>query len=428
MKLGVKKMKKFFGILILALVALVATNAYAQSLSFTGLEINGKSVLGQDVVLNVERGDIIDISAELKATDDSSGVKLKAWIGGYEYDEIEDVTDIFDVEKGVTYIKELVLEVPEDVDASEDYTLHVEAFDKNDRVKESFVLRVKEQRHALDVYDVLFSPGLTVNAGDDLFARVRVENLGYKTERNIRIEVSVPELGVARAAYLDELVPQTKDDKDTESSASSNELWLPIPSDAPKGNYDLDVVVEYQRGNEVVRDTYTLTVKEGAPTIAEEGLMVNSDVIVQNIAQGKGTAYTVSLANLAENARTFTVDVVGEDAFATARIDPSMVTLQADGTGEVVVYLSVKEDASLGEQSFRVNVNENGRLVKELTLKANVGGVAAAEGDWASVKTGLEIGFIILLIILVILGIVVLISRAGRGRGEAEAPSGETYY
>ena len=424
--MGVKKMmKKLLSILLLSLVvALVSVNtASAANVEIKDVEINGVDVLENtsltNDVPNIERESRIPVRVQLKGLE-SSDVKVKAWIGGYRYDDIEDQTQLFRVEQGVTYTKALTLEIPEDIDASKDYTLHVEVFDGDDRVEQKFVVRVKELLNNLNVFDAVFTPGLSVNAGDNLFVKALIENLGDQKERKVKVLASVPKLGIGDAVFIDELVVERLDNDDTSSHEVTDTLLLQIPENAAPGNYDLLLTVESQRGREINSEKFTLTVGAGS-TLGAQDLIVNPDFVSQTVEPGKGVAYKVSLTNLANNARTFTVSAFAP-GLGDVRVDPSTLTLQADGTGEATVFVATTKNSAAGQNSFTVKVMENGNTVKELSLKAVVAGNAG--GD--SVRNGLLIALIILVIVLVVLGLIVAITKMREN--EPESAEGQTYY
>ena len=132
------------------------------------------------------------------------------------------------------------------------------------------------------------------------------------------------------------------------------------------------------------------------------------------------------MANLGNEAKTFQFGTAGLETWATSRVDPNLVTVQAGSTAEVFVYVSANDGAELGAKTFSLRVLEDGAVVKEATLTANV---VKKVDTLSSVKTGLEVGFIVLLIILVILGLVIAVSKMKGGDDiEEPTPGGETYY
>ena len=417
-------MKKLFGTLILSLIALmVISTVDATGFKISDVEINGVdlSVDSYDnPIVNIEREDSIHLRVNVEGLWDSGDVKLKAWIGGYEYGDVEAQSSTFTVEEGITYTKTLNLEIPEDIDASKDYTLHVEAFDGNDKDEQEFTIRIKEIRHSLKVFDAVFNPGLSVNAGDNLFVKVLVENLGDSVEDKVKVEATIPRLSVSDAAYVDELVREREDDSDTVSSEVTDTLLLQIPGNAAPGNYDLLVNIVSQRGRELVTKKFTLTVGATGMVIGKENLIVNPNLVSQRVNQGSGVAYKLSLANLANEARTFAISV-SAPGLTSVRSDPSTITLAGDGTGEVSVFVGTDKNTAQGDNKIIVRVLESGNTVKELTLNADV--VSAGSN---SVRNGLLVALIILVIILVVLGLVIAITRM-KGN-EAESAEEKTYY
>ncbi len=105
-------------------------------------EVCDIGVVSEGDAVYVERGTSCGIEVYVKGNEEVDNVRIKAWVGGYEYDDIEDRTDVFSVEPGVKYKKYLRLDFPEDMEASDDYTLHVEAYDDDDRYNEDMKMKI----------------------------------------------------------------------------------------------------------------------------------------------------------------------------------------------------------------------------------------------------------------------------------------------
>ena len=116
-------MKKVLSaILGLFLLGVLAIAASASSFEFNDVDINGVDMTA-NTLLYAERGETITIRTEFTSDENVNDVKLRAEIGGYEYEDVEAKTDVFDMEAGVTYYKTLRITLPEDMDASEIYNL-----------------------------------------------------------------------------------------------------------------------------------------------------------------------------------------------------------------------------------------------------------------------------------------------------------------
>jgi len=440
-------MKKLLNVLVFLLVAtLFATSANAQY-NFKDIEVNGVDMAIPPVdtqIVYVERGDNINIRVELSQDFndgailpqlpqfiDVENVKVKAWIGGYEYGDIEYTTEVFDMDPNVIYVKNLALKIPEDINPTDDYTLNIEVYDKDGNKELGYTLRINEQRHSLNFVDVIFNPGLSVRSDQPLFVTTRIENLGDKKEEDVKVSVSIPELGISQRTFINELttfineLTQTDNSDDEESSESTEALFVDLNGVKP-GTYNLVVKAEYNRGHSSIEKTYQLTVKEPLRQAQpRENFIVDVAEKSKDFEAGQGAAYKISLANLGSEARLLTLEVAGVDAWGTARVDPNSMTVEKDSSREAFVYVTAKENAESGNKMFTVRVKDGNTVLKEVQLQANVKGKQIVSPDTTkSLRTGLEIGFVILLIILVILGIILAINKMRGGKEDSE----QTYY
>jgi len=441
-------MKKQFGLLGIVLLVLASlaimpnASAYDNSYYIDHVKVDGTTAdeYGNTAV-EVTRGDTVTLEVWVRggysgdAVDDA---KVKAWIGGYEYDDIEDTSDIFEIEPGVVHKEILRLEIPEDMDVERlndpdvenlGYYLHVKVYDDDNDDENVYTLRIREDRHDVKIEDVIFNPiDLKVEAGKMLYATVWLENIGYKIEKNVDVEISVPELGISARGKIKELATWfDEEEDDDDENIGSVDLFMKIPENAKKGNYDLNVEVIFSNGYDSNLETYTLSVDgKAAPQIKEE-VTISFDTTSQTVEQGKGAVYKVSFANLGADPETFTMDVTGTQGWATVRVDPSSVTIGTDSTAEMYVYVSVNENTAIGTHFFTVNVKSNGDLVDSVNMKTEVTGKSS--DGLSGFKNGLIVAGIILLIILIILGIV-LAARRGSKEEDIEEPSGEgkSYY
>lgn len=417
-------MKKLLCILIALLLGLTVLVSASASNDYTvsDVEIDGLNAIGKTVY--VERDSTLNVDAVLNGTNEVNDVKVKAWIGGYEYDNIEDVIGPFDLEAGVARAIHLKLAIPDDLDASETYTLYIEAYDDVNEYSVSYPVKVEEIRHSLKIQDVIFRPGTTVAPGDYLRAVVRVENLGAKKEEDIKVTVKVPELGISQRDYIDELVAsENTDDSDEETSQSSNEVLVQIPTNAKAGDYEVVVDIEYNRGHDIVSKKSMIHVAGASEENIEA--IISIDSTSKQIAKGTETAYKLMFANLGENSEVYSVSVVGAELWANTRVDPAFITVAPGQTGELFVYLNAKEDAEQGNKMFTVKINSGANTVKEITLNADVTG--EEKTNWGSFKNTLEIAFGVLVALLIILGLVIAFKRPKSGNS-IEEPDEQTYY
>jgi uncharacterized membrane protein len=434
----IDNLKKFSAILVLVLGVLVlSTTALAGSLQVTNFKVEVDDMQGD--IVNVERGQEVPVEVQFTPEFDYSDARVKVWIGGYEYDDVSAVSSIFDAEQGVSYKKTLTITIPEDIaikdseDEKDTYSLKVELYNDDNSYEESFVLRIKEQRHRLVIQDVIMRPGSTVQAGQALFATVRVENLGDKKEEDIKVTVGIADLGIAQKTYIDELTAHEIDNEDEESSMSSEEIYLRIPTDAKTGFYTVKVDVEYSKGHEIVSATGKIFVQgtEEETTETETKAVVGTDATTKTVKQGEEVAYKVMIANMGSKAQMYTLQVSGEKLWASSRMDPTFVKIPAESTGEMYVYIKPNADAQAGKQMFTLKVLAGDSVVDEKTLTADVTAKESATvTQVGSLRNALIIGFGVLVVLLIIIGLIVLFNRMSRDDEAGEIPSseGQAYY
>ena len=402
---------------------------------FTQIEVDGVDVLGGSQKIHVERGSVVEVRSEFKSNINSDRVRVKVWIGGFEFGDVSDRTGIFTVEPGIVYSKTLALEVPEDIELdADDFRLHVEIFD-NEGVsrEETFKLAVRKERHSLNLLDVIFFPSNTVEAGRSLRADVRVENLGEQKEEDILVTVSIPELGVSTKEFIDELVPNEDSvtDDDEETSGSASNLVLFIPDDAKTGEYTVEVKIEFNRGHDVLTEQRKILVEGTGAKITTAEALVSVDFTAQDIGKGSEIPYKIMLANLGDSQLVYSIEVSGTEGWATTRTSSPFISVDSDEAGELVLYVKARDDAVAGPKSFTVKVIADGETIKQLNLNANVAERSLARGGFEEVQRGLLVGFVILVVILIILGLVIAFKRVGEKSGtipEQPEVEGQTYY
>lgn len=422
---------RLLGIFVLMLVGAVALSgiAYAVTATIEEVEIDGTS-MEEVEQLDILRGEDIEVKVVINANEnDLNGVQVEAFIRGYDHsDLIEDITDVFDMKANRTYVKKLKLHIPTriDIDPDDEYTLVILAESREgvfDNLTKNINLGVSADRHLVDIKDIVLNPEREVQAGRALLTTVRIKNYGQKDEDGVKVGVSIPELGVSASDFVDEI--------EAEESTSSEELYMRIPECAEPGNYRVDVVVEYDDGDEEVRDFTSISVVEGdtcapivstKPTSATPKTIITVGAETQDVVQGAGgVVYPITITNAGNAAKVYTVVADGAD-WASFRMSPtSTVLLQPGEAASVFVYVSAKTDAPLGQQMFAVTVSSAGEVLKQMPLKANV---QATGVGVIGLKKGLEIGLIVLVVLLVILGLIIGFNKL---RAEPEEES-KTYY
>ena len=442
-----KAIKKITAILLLIIgLLVVGSAALASDTAFDKVKVDGVSMTNTNTVY-VERGQTVDIYVEWTAGTSASvnreDLKLEAWVSGYDWDDVEDYINLNEMDAGDTVSKTLHITLPEDMDARDAYTLHVALSNKKDiDIEERYNLKISQEKHNLAIDDITLRPS-TVTAGSAVFATVRVENMGYENEENIKVTISIPDLGVSAKDYIDELVTADDDSEDYKMADSTPEMKLAIPSDAKAGTYNLKVTVAYDDGHETVEKTETVNVKavESATTEEVPATLVNIDSSSKEATAGIEVPFKIMVANLGNDVAIYSLEVAGADLWATTRVEPAMVTLPPDATGEMFVYIKPKTDIEAGQHSFTAKIKSGNTIVAEKTLTTDVTGTTSAstatgatttnnQTNFASLKNALVIGFGVLVVLLVILGLIIAFNKMSKDEDE-EVPGnneGQAYY
>jgi len=381
--------------------------------------------------LDLERGQNIPVRVEVTATADAEDIQIEAFISGYEYSDRESVSDathVFDVEANVTYVKRLSLSLPDKVD-EDDYKLRIIITDRNsDEVIQNYKIKVDVPRHNVIIKDVVFSPEGSVPAGRAILTTVRIKNMGEQDEEGIKVKVSIPDLGISAADYIDGL----EDDEST----TSEELYMRIPQCAEAGDYTARIEVEYDEGYEKFVKQMNVEVTEGelcptspsTPGTGSARTIISLSTTSQAIAQGQaGVVYPLTITNANINSRSYTLSIQGVEGWAQAEISPSNTIVLGGGeTGTLYVYVTADDDAAVGEHMFVAKVVSGDTTLKEIGLTASV--TKSAASAWSKVKKALEVALVILVVLLVILGLIIGFSKLrGEREDEGDEP-GQTYY
>lgn len=256
--MSLNSITKWLTTVLLFVIMTSAVHAAALPVTVSSVEIDDQTVtLGSTTKLNIERDQEFEVKVVLSATQDLSNVEVEAFVSGYEYNDVERVhtaTPLFDVKTNTTYTKRLNLRLPSDAD-SDNYKLRLVIADRNsDAIVQNYDLRVDAPRHLLRIDDVsLFSAGHgnQVVAGDPVLANIRVKNLGERTEEDVKVRVSIPELGVTGTRYIDNI----RSDK----SEETGNVYLKLPKCVEPGVYTVKADVSY--------DNYKRSVSDNSQTV-----------------------------------------------------------------------------------------------------------------------------------------------------------------
>ncbi|MBU4351771.1 MAG: hypothetical protein KKA65_04105 [Nanoarchaeota archaeon] len=353
--------KLIFTMLIMLLFAVSFVSATDYSIE--KVAINGLFIENETVALDLGTRAQIDVWVKGFAEKD---VKVKAWISGYEYDDVQDVSETFQVSTDTLYRKELYLNIPQDLRLdNKNYKLYIEVSDKKDYVEKVYSVHIQERIHDIIVQDVIIRPGTMTDAGNTLAVQVRLKNYGKRQEQDVKVEVTIPQLGAYSVTYVDFLDSIDSND----NSESTAFIPLKIPKDAPTGDFQIKVKALYSNLNEETEATRMIYVN-GIDVQAEK--QAGSIVLIsskKDHALKEETEYKVGIANLEKSRKSYTVQITGLDDWANYAIMPASLDVLGEGSGEFLLKV-IPFDSGL--HKFTVKVLEAGVVVKESSYSVDV--------------------------------------------------------
>lgn len=436
--MGGKKMnigKKFSVLSLLFAAVLVLTAGLANAaIDVTTVELNGREVYdtanANNMIRNLGRNNEVEVSVEIVSDVDVRNVEIEAEIQGLEHDsdEASDSTEVFDMVAGVTYVKDMRIELPGRMDDEMTYRLRVRIEDQSGPgVYQDYFIYVDSEMHSMEIKDVLFSPEYEVQAGRALLAEVQLRNNGLRDQDGVKVRVSIPELGVAKTTIMDGV--------DADDTEITEPLFLRIPDCAKAGSYDAMIYVEYHDGDEVMQERRTINVVESetcspssTTTTGTSKTLVSLPATQDVVVGGSESVFPVLLTNAGDSSKTYNIVVRGVDSWGSFRVEPSMSQIISAGqTSPVYVYVTANEDATAGEKSFFVEI-QAGTETKQLPLTANL---VKGEAGLSGLRKALEIGLIVFVVLLVVLGLIIGYNKMKENDNEdfdGDEDTNQTYY
>ena len=405
----ISKMKKLLTAMFALLLLVAVPTALAASMS---VSVDNVPALG-GTPLSVVAGDTLPVQVEYMVDTNASDVVVEVELSYGHGKSVQVATDSVAALSGVYYKKNVQVRLPSTLETSADgeqYSLEVRLKDGKGHTlaTQDYDLLVQRKTDVLEIQKVMMPSVLT--AGSPAKMTVVVKNVGSDNQDDVYVKVTSSELGISVEERAGDI--KSSDNGDSEDVATID-LPLRVSNNAVEGSYTF--TVEAYNDNADVTSTKTVTVNgvRKAADSTEVVPVVNS----LNLNQGKSGLYELRLLNLGNAAQTYSVAVSGLDGWATYQVNPLSVQLDPEASQLVDLSLSVSDKALVGEHTFTVKVNSDGKEVRSLTLTANV------------TKGGLQvdamlISVVVLAIVLVVLVVVLVKSRKTSDESEVE----ESYY
>ncbi len=405
--------KTFFAFLTAILTLLVFTlqvSAFGNlNVNLASVDVSGVEVVGQqNLVVSASGGDSIPVRVIFRSNESQtvSDARVEVEINGYRTD-ISDETERFAILPGTTYSKLLSLELPTDIDLSEDYLLEVKIFTKDKSFEESFNLRLQRDSYVLEILSI--DSDREVKAGETLAVDIVIKNRGFERLDDLFVVATIPEIGVDKRAYFEDLTPVDIDIDSDRRDSEERRIYLQIPEDVASGVYKLEVIA-YNSDTNV----------EASRRISVVGVEDKSEVFVpvttKELKKGETKTYDLVIVNRGDSLKVYEIIPEAVEGIDVS-VDTPVVAVSSDSSVTVKVTVEADEE---GTHSFAVNVRSDGEVVSRNTLVAKVTEETVRGVSNITVLTIiLGILFVVLFIVLV-----VLLTRKPARKEELE----ESYY
>jgi hypothetical protein len=403
-------MKKAILVSMIAVMTLLTLSFVSASIgeltSDWEVTVDGMSV-DSNTISGIEAGQTIPIEVVFKPLDCAEDVKVKAEI---DYEEgIVDVTPKFELVEGSKYTKRLSLELPEDIDPTEELTLEITISNQKDKDSQEYTILLQRESYRLSVLDAEMPS--EAEAGSVIAVDVVLKNWGMQNLEDVFAKVAIPELGIQRKVYFGDIDPldecEYRDDVCTENNSedcrnyfkdcngedsAQGRLYITIPENAKSGVYD----VEIQAYN--VDSTQTIK-KSIAISGEQETTNVLTGTSSKTLDIGQEVTYDLVIVNSGSSMKVYTLTPEQINGL-TVNVDP-VVTVPADSSKTIQVTVKATESAQEGTHLIKINVESEGQLIQQTSLSANV--------EKGTASTTVTNSVVVLTIVLVIIFVVLLI-------------------
>ena len=357
----------------------------------------------------VVAGESYNVMVSFDSLIDASDAEVSAWIQTQRSGRV-DSSFVTDLKNGTFYPgskNTLRLTIPEKIEPTEELTLYVRIETDKGNWEESYTLIAQRESHKIDV--LLVDMDNSIMAGETLRLSVVLKNVGSHISEDTMIKVRIPELGISRTTFFEDLAPVRVCDGCEIPNTRERILPIVIPEKSVEGIYTVEITAY----NDQTEKSVVKTLRVQQPQT--EGTFI-ANPAAKNFAVGEEAVYELILVNTGDNIVVYNLAPETNDAL-TISLSESIVVVPAGSSQTVNVYVKANREGTFG---FGVNVNADG-LSDTARYNASVEGrkLTTSGNNLIAITIILAIIFLVLLVILV-----VLLTR----RTEKTEDFGESYY
>ena len=391
-----KQLVYLVAVLVLAVFAIASVSA-ADFGSIYSVKVNGIQADSGTVNVSAIAGQTLPVEIRFDASTGmnvTSNVRVKAWISGARDYSIS--SQRFVVVPGSVYNWLVSVQMPSDIDPTENLFLVVRVESSNDGTADEKTISLAGQRESYKVEILDVNMDSKVSAGSNLALDVVLKNRGFEEAQDTFVSASISSLGIDARAYFSDLAPVDQSSPD-KNDAAERRLLLKVPAGTPAGIYNVEI-------SAYNADSVTTMTKKVAVVGAGEDSTIVSAVHSQTVAPGTDATYSLTLVNSGSNIAVYEL-VIDASSGLSVDVSDAIVAVPAGSSKTVKVNANAQ---NAGTYTFTVNVHSSdGQLVKaeSYTLKAEGSSTTTKIGGNATVllTVVLAIIFIVLLVVLIVL-------------------------
>ena len=423
-------LKKMFVTMMVFLLSVSFVSAL--DLEVDSITLNDRHELdldGDTNLVRLERGERVEIEVCYTSLSDIKDLEMDVFMRGYEYESISDSSRPFDVYANESDCRDFTFNIPREM-FDQKFNIWFMATTAYDELRSiNFPVRVRGARHNIVFDDVSISPRNKVEAGSAIFSTARLLNLGERSHDDVKVELSIPELGLYDTYFMDFDRGESFRPNERETTG---EMYLRIPRDVKPGNYDVELELTYNRGTE--SDYIRRSIEIVGSDIVDDSSTGRSTISIatdyQKVLVNEKATFPVMVKNDGSSKATYELKAYAISDWGNTNIEPQNYFVLNPGESRTVYVSAEPRESGRNNLLVQVDVND-GEFKRDLSLTVDTDRekvVEDAEG-WDNLKRGLEIGLIVLIGLLVILALVVAFSGKGKKGSEKKSDDeSETYY
>ena len=410
------KAKPIFGLLLAVFTVALFASAVSADLNISNVFVEVDDVPAEAGNVAIVGGDVLPVEVQFTSGQEATDVEVSAWIQGFRSETRVD-RDFADLLNGRIYNAKLSVNVPEDLDEDEaterDLVLVIRIESDEGSFEITRQLKAQRQSHNLDILLVDFDRVTKVDS--TLPISVVLKNLGRAEEEDTFVTVSIPELGISKTAFFEDLNPidVCDDDGDCDRSDSrERRIFLTIPNGVVPGVYDVKVTAKSE-------DTESTVIKPlSIVGDAIEG-QVLSNPVSKTFAVGEKVTYEMILVNTGNKIAVYNLIPQANDALSVELSD-TLTTVPAGSSKTVLVKVTANREGTFnfGVTAVSDGFSETADYTATVQGQRSIGTVTSGS-NIIVLTVVLAIIFVVLLVILI-----VLLTK----RPEKSEEFGESYY